>query len=187
MRGRPGRRGGSKACLSIGASYHWYPWDLYVPSSCYPAPASGRFVACESLVLSPLRGQYYQRFHAASHRNTTWHGPMRPQTTRLRGGATVYVTTVVSSEVGHVTIFERSGTWVFGEGTSRIFGLKATSAVILSQWENGALLFVWILTIKRFVLFQRYNMFPKVQSILYTSQSDSLRKHESLSCENRCK
>ena len=30
MRGRPGRRGGSKACLSIGASYHWYPWDLYI-------------------------------------------------------------------------------------------------------------------------------------------------------------
>ena len=29
MRGRPGRRGGSKACLGVGASYHWYPWDLY--------------------------------------------------------------------------------------------------------------------------------------------------------------
>ena len=29
MRGRPERRGGSKACLSIGASYHWYPCDLY--------------------------------------------------------------------------------------------------------------------------------------------------------------
>ena len=69
----------------------------------------------------------------------------------------------------------------------RIFGPKATSAVMLSEWENGALLFVWILTIKRFVLFQRYKMIPKVQSILYTSQSDSLRKHESLSCENRCK
>ena len=57
----------------------------------------------------------------------------------------------------------------------------------LSQWENVALLFVWILTIKRFMLFQRYNMIPKVQSILYTSQSDSLRKHQSLSCENRSK
>ena len=33
MRGRPGRRGGSKACLSIGASYHWYPWDLYLPTT----------------------------------------------------------------------------------------------------------------------------------------------------------
>ena len=86
-----------------------------------------------------------------------------------------------------VTIFQRRGTWVCGEGTSRIFGPKATSAVMLSQWENGALLFAWILTIKRFVLFQRYNMIPNVQSILYTSQSDSLRKHESLSCENRCK
>ena len=61
--------------------------------------------------------------------------------------STVYVTTVVSSEVGHVTIFQRSGTCVCGEGTSRIFGPKATSAVMLSQWENGALLFVWILTI----------------------------------------
>ena len=100
---------------------------------------------------------------------------------------TVYVTTVVSSEVGHVTIFQRSGTWVCGKGTSRICGPKATSAVMLSEWENGVLLFVWILTIKRFVLFQRYKMIPKVQSILYTSQSDSLRKHESLSCENRCK
>ena len=30
MRGRPGRRGGSKACLGVGASYHWYPWDLYI-------------------------------------------------------------------------------------------------------------------------------------------------------------
>ena len=100
---------------------------------------------------------------------------------------TVYATTVVSSEVGHVTIFQRSGTCVCGEGNSRTFGPKATSAVMLSQWENGALLFVWILTIKRFVLFQRYNMIPKVQSILYTSQSYSLRKHESLSCENRCK
>ena len=30
MRGRPGRRGGSKACLGVGASYHWYPWDLYL-------------------------------------------------------------------------------------------------------------------------------------------------------------
>ena len=88
----------------------------------------------------------------------------------------VYVTTVVSPEVGHLTIFQRSGTCVCGEGTSRIFGPKATSAVMLSQWENGALLFVWILTIKRFVLFQRKNMIPKVQSILYTSQSDSLKK-----------
>ena len=41
----------------------------------------------------------------------------------------------------------------------------------LSQWGNGALLFVWILTIKRFALFQKYNMISKVQSILYTSQS----------------
>ena len=30
MRGRLGRRGGSKACLSIGASHHWYPCDLYI-------------------------------------------------------------------------------------------------------------------------------------------------------------
>ena len=92
---------------------------------------------------------------------------------------TVYVTTVVSSEVGHVIIFQSSGTCVCGEGTStsRFFGPEATSAVMLSQWENGALLFVWTLTIKRFVLFQRYNMIPKVQTIMYTSQSDSLRKH----------
>ena len=47
----------------------------------------------------------------------------------------MYVTTVVSSEVGHVTIFQRSGTCVCGEGTSRIFGPKATSAVMLSQWK----------------------------------------------------
>ena len=46
---------------------------------------------------------------------------------------TVYVTTVVSSEVGHVTIFQRSGTCVCGEGTSRIFGPKATSAVMLKE------------------------------------------------------
>ena len=106
---------------------------------------------------------------------------------RILGIPTVYVATVVSSEVGQVTIFQSSGTCVCGEGTSRFFGPKATSAVMLSQWENGALLFVWTLTIKRFGLFQRYNMIPKVQTIMYTSQSDSLRKHELLSCENRCK
>ena len=49
-----------------------------------------------------------------------------------QGGVTVYVTTVVSSEVGHVTIFQRSGTCVCGEGTSRIFGPKATSAVMVN-------------------------------------------------------
>ena len=59
---------------------------------------------------------------------------------------TVYVTTVVSSEVGHVAIFQRSGTCVCGEGISRIFGPKATSTIRLSQSENDALLFVWILT-----------------------------------------
>ena len=75
--------------------------------------------------------------------------------------ATVNVTVVVSSAVGHVAIFQRSGTCVYGEGTSIFLGPKATSAVMLSQWENGALLFVWILTIKQFVLFQRYNMIPK--------------------------
>ena len=51
-----------------------------------------------------------------------------------------YVTTVVSAESGHVTLFQRSGTCVCGEGTSRIFGSKAISAVMLSQWEDGALL-----------------------------------------------
>ena len=64
------------------------------------------------------------------------------------GNVTVCVTTVVSSEVGHVTFFQRSGTCVCGEGTSIIFGPKATSAVMLSQWENVAFLFVWILTIQ---------------------------------------
>ena len=52
--------------------------------------------------------------------------------------ATVYGTTVVSSESGHVTFFQRSGTCVCGEGTFRIFGPKTISAVMLSQWENGA-------------------------------------------------
>ena len=33
-----------------------------------------------------------------------------------------------------------------GQGTSRIFGPKAISPAMLSQWENGALLFASILT-----------------------------------------
>ena len=76
---------------------------------------------------------------------------------------------------------------IFRSRLSKLDDLLGAGTVPLSQWENGGLLFVWILTIKRFVLLQRYNMIPKVQSIMYTSQSDSLRKHESSSCENRCK
>ena len=36
--------------------------------------------------------------------------------------------------------------WHCGQGTSRIIGPKAISSAVLSQWENGALLFVSILT-----------------------------------------
>ena len=72
--------------------------------------------------------------------------------------ATVYGTTVVSSESGHVTFFQRSGTCVCGEGTFRIFGPKTISAVMLSQWENGAFLFKLIVTAKLFMLLQRYDL-----------------------------
>ena len=72
--------------------------------------------------------------------------------------ATVYGTTVVSSESGHVTVFQRSGTCVCGEGTFRIFGPKTISAVMLSQWENGAFLFKLIVTAKLFMLLQRYDL-----------------------------
>ena len=65
---------------------------------------------------------------------------------------------VVSSESGHVTVFQRSGTCVCGEGTFRIFGPKTISAVMLSQWENGALLFKLIVTAKLFMLLQRYDL-----------------------------
>ena len=71
---------------------------------------------------------------------------------------TVYGTTVVSSESGHVTVFQRSGTCVCGEGTFRIFGPKTISAVMLSQWENGAFLFKLIVTAKLFMLLQRYDL-----------------------------
>ena len=71
---------------------------------------------------------------------------------------TVYGTTVVSSESGHVTVFQRSSTCVCGEGTFRIFGPKTISAVMLSQWENGAFLFKLIVTAKLFMLLQRYDL-----------------------------
>ena len=71
---------------------------------------------------------------------------------------TVYGTTVVSSESGHVTFFQRSGTCVCGEGTFRIFGPKTISAVMLSQWENGAFLFKLIVTAKLLMLLQRYDL-----------------------------
>ena len=74
------------------------------------------------------------------------------------GLSTVYGTTVVSSESGHVTVFQRSGTCVCGEGTFRIFGPKTISAVMLSQWENGAFLFKLIATAKLFMLLQRYDL-----------------------------
>ena len=74
------------------------------------------------------------------------------------GFPTVYGTTVVSSESGHVTFFQRSGTCVCGEGTFRIFGPKTISAVMLSQWENGAFLFKLIVTAKLFMFLQRYDL-----------------------------
>ena len=73
-------------------------------------------------------------------------------------GCTVYGTTVVSSGSGHVTVFQRSGTCVCGEGTFRIFGPKTISAVMLSQWENGAFLFKLIVTAELFMLLQRYDL-----------------------------
>ena len=48
----------------------------------------------------------------------------RKERRQNRGKVTVCVTTVVSSEVGHVTFFQRSGTCVCGEGTSIIFGAQ---------------------------------------------------------------
>ena len=83
-------------------------------------------------------------------------GPRR--TCMHHGIFTVYGTTVVSSESGHVTVFQRSGTCVCGEGTFRIFGPKTISAVMLSQWENGAFLFKLIVTAKLFMLLQRYDL-----------------------------
>ena len=69
--------------------------------------------------------------------------------------ATVYGTTVVSSESGHVTVFQRSSTCVCGEGIFRIFGPKTISAVMLSQRENGAFLFKLIVTAKLFMLLHK--------------------------------
>ena len=103
------------------------------------------------------------------------------------GYATVYITTVISSECGHVTVFERRARAVVARAPPGSFGSKAISAAMQSQWENTALLFVWIATSTRLVLFQRHNMIPKLQSILYISKLDSFRKLESFICKNRFK
>ena len=138
----------------VGAASNFWGWQCHPRfvsgvAVCHPCPYGGAATGRHKALL-PLR------FGAFMGRRLNFSA----------GKEYAYVTTVVSSEVGHVTIFQRSGTCVCGGSTSRNFGPKTTSAVMLSQWENGALLFVWILTIKRFVLFQRYNMIPKVQSIL---------------------
>ena len=69
-------------------------------------------------------------WHAGNARNLRRNMPLTGNDGKFHGVCNY----VVSYEVGHVTILQRSGTCVCGEGTSRIFGPKATSAVWNGKW-----------------------------------------------------